>query len=229
VSLKTLLLFDIDGTLLRAVGTGRKTFIRVFNELYGSSAGFQDVSFIGQTDPEVFQEAARQLMGRGLDRDEYAAVTGRFAAVYGEELAKCERFYLMPGVAALVGALAAREDVVLGLATGNLEATARAKLRRGGIDHHFPFGGFGSDAPDRPGLVRAALAKARRLTGLTPERAFIIDDSPHGIDAARQAGVATIAVGTGLSDHGDVLAASPTHFLPDLTDAAAFLRCAGLT
>jgi len=224
----TLFLFDIDGTLLRAEGAGRAAYVRAFNELYGSSYRFEDVSFIGQTDPEVFQEAARQLLGRELNAREYAEVTERFTSIYGEELGKCRRFYLMPGVAGLLERLSAREDVLLGLATGNLEATARLKLQRGGIERYFPFGGFGSDAPDRPGMVRAALEKARRRADVAPARTFIVDDSPHGVIAARAAGVSVIAVGTGLSATGALLAESPTHFLPDLTDAAAFLRCAGL-
>lgn len=224
----TLLLFDIDGTLLRAPGAGRAAYVRAFNELYGSAYRFEDVSFIGQTDPEVFQEAARQIIRRELNVREYAEVTERFAAVYGEELDKCEQFHLFPGVAELLNHLSGREDVLLGLATGNLETTARLKLRRGGLDRHFSFGGFGSDAPDRPGMVRAALEKARREAGFAGERIFIIDDSPHGISAAQQAGIATIAVGTGLSDHGSVLDADPTHFMEDLSDLAAFLRYAGL-
>lgn len=224
----TLLLFDIDGTLLRAPGAGRAAYIRAFNELYGSAFRFEDVSFIGQTDPEVFQEASRQMLGRELDAGEYAAVTERFAAVYGEELAKCDQFYLFPGVDELLDELSRREDVLLGLATGNLETTARLKLQRGGINGHFSFGGFGSDAPDRPGMVRSALEKARRVMHFAGERIFIIDDSPHGISAAQQAGIATIAVGTGLSDHGSVLDADPTHFMEDLSDPAAFLRHAGL-
>jgi len=225
---KTLLLFDIDGTLLRAPGAGRAAYVGAFNDVYGSSFDFEDVSFIGQTDYEAFQDAARHFIGREFNDHEYAAIIERFQEIFGEEFARCEGFYLMPGVPQLLATLAARDDVVLGLATGNLEVTARIKLRRGGIDRHFSFGGFGSDARDRPGMVRAALEKARRLIDVDLHRAFIIDDSPHGISAAHAAGLATIAVGTGLSDHGSVLDAEPTHYMEDLSDIAAFLRCAGL-
>ena len=224
----TLLLFDIDGTLLRAPGAGRAAYVRAFNDVYGSSFNFEDVSFIGQTDYEAFQDAARHFIGRELNDHEYAAIIERFQEIFGEEFARCEGFYLMPGVVELLEHLAARQDVVLGLATGNLESTARIKLRRGGIDRHFSFGGFGSDARDRPGMVRAALEKARRVIDVDLRRAFIIDDSPHGIMAARASGIATIAVGTGMSDHGSVRDAAPTHYLEDLSDIAAFLRCAGL-
>jgi phosphoglycolate phosphatase len=228
VSDLTLLLFDIDGTLLRAPGAGRAAYVRAFNDVYGSSFSFEDVSFIGQTDYEAFQDAARAFIGRELNDREYAAIIDRFQEIYGEEFARCDSFHLMPGVTNLLETLSGRPDVLLGLATGNLETTARIKLRRGEIEHHFSFGGFGSDASDRPGMVRAALARARGITDVNLERTFIIDDSPHGIMAARASGVATIAVGTGLSDHGSVLDAEPTHFLEDLSDTAAFLRCAGL-
>jgi len=76
--------------------------------------------------------------------------------------------------------------------------------------------------------VRAALEKARREAGFSGESIFIIDDSPAGINAAHAAGVASIAVGTGLNDHGSVCDAAPTYFMEDLTDLAAFLRYAGL-
>ena len=87
---------------------------------------------------------------------------------------------------------------MLGLATGNVEAGARIKLERGGLNGYFSFGGFGSDSEDRTEVVAAAARRASALgASATPDRTFVIGDTPRDVLAGKAAGFRTIAVGTG--------------------------------
>ena len=225
---KTLLLFDIDGTLLRAEDATRKAMLGAFRDAFGTEQTIEDISFLGRTDPELFQEASVKVLGRRLDNEEYSALTERYLALLPEELARCA-FRLMPGVAQLLPLLSAREDIVLGLETGHLELSAELKLTRGGIAHYFSCGGFGSDSEDRTELVRIGSERARALNHnvIPDENIYVIGDSPHDISAGRNLGVNTVAVGTGRVDREKLLAESPSCYLKDLSDIPAFLRCIG--
>jgi phosphoglycolate phosphatase-like HAD superfamily hydrolase len=131
----------------------------------------------------------------------------------------------MPGVKELLDTLSECEDVVMGLETGNLEPAAYLKLKRGGIDGYFSFGGFGSDAANRTELVRTAIKRGLATHSEIPdEDIYVIGDSPHDITAGKNLGINTIAVGTGLVAREKILATQPTYFLKDLSDVAAFLR-----
>jgi phosphoglycolate phosphatase len=202
---------------------------RSFQDNFDGKAATQDMSFFGRTDPELFQEAAVKILGRKLNNEEYTALVKMYLKILPEELTRCP-FHLMPGVAELLPVLAAREEVLLGLETGNLEPSAYMKLKRGDIARYFQFGGFGSDSEDRTELVLTAIQRSRKHNGgtITGENIFIIGDSPHDIIAGKNCGANTIAVGTGKSDKAMLLAAGPTFMLADLSDIPLFMRQIGL-
>ncbi|MBN1643614.1 MAG: HAD hydrolase-like protein [Dehalococcoidales bacterium] len=226
---KKLFLFDIDSTLLRAEGATRKAMLRAFYDIFRAKQSIDTISFHGRTDPELFQEAAVMIQGRRLDDAEYAAMTERYIVLLPEELAK-STFRLMPGVTQLLQHLADEKNTILGLETGNLEASAYLKLKRGDIDHYFSFGGFGSDSEDRTELVRIAIERGRRLNSdnISNKKIFLIGDSPNDVIAGRNAGINTLAVGTGLATKEQLLAESPSYYLNDLSDVDEFMKCVGL-
>ena len=130
-----LVLFDIDGTLVTARGAGRAAFNKALIEVFGTvgpaEAGFD---FRGRTDLSILHT----LMGAaGFGADEIAARTEACFAAYVRELAVVigdgRRVQILPGVRELVRALAARDDVVVGLLTGNVEEGARIKLAPTGL------------------------------------------------------------------------------------------------
>ena len=227
--MKTLLLFDIDGTLLRAEDATRKAMNRSFLDLFMVEKTIEDISFLGRTDPELFQEASVKLRGSRLDDGEYDSLVEQYLMFLPEELTRCA-FRLMPGVERLLAELSHRTDVILGLETGNIEPAAYLKLQRGDIDRYFTFGGFGSDSPDRTELVQAAIARGRKTAGngITEKNIFVIGDSSHDIAAGRDCGVNTIAVGTGRGDNNKLLDESPSYYLPDLSDIPSFMQYIGL-
>jgi phosphoglycolate phosphatase len=225
---KTLLLFDIDGTLLRAEDATRKAITETFQELFGVQASIDILSLIGVTDYGIFKDAGIKLLGRQLLGKEMKAVEIRYLELLPFKL-QTVPFYLMPGIKELLVFLAGREGIILGLETGNLEPAAYLKLKRGNINQYFSFGGFGSDSEDRTELVRKGIERARALNHdvISNDHIFVIGDSPHDISAGNNLGVKTIAAGTGLIAKDKLLAEQPSFFLKDLSDIPAFLQCIG--
>jgi phosphoglycolate phosphatase len=226
--LKKLLLFDIDGTLLRAVGATRKAINETLRDLFHARGISEEMSFYAKTDLELFRVAAMAVIGRTFTAEEHTVFSRGYAERLVGQLNSCP-FKLMPGVAELLPILAARKDVILGLETGNIEPTAYLKLERGGIRHYFKCGGFGSDNEDRAEIIRTGIERARALdhTTFTDGNIYIIGDSANDVSAGKKAGVQTIAVSTGLINQKEVLAEKPDFYLKDLSDIPAFLRCIG--
>ena len=225
--MKTLLLFDIDGTLLlSSEGASQKAINETFQELFGVQSSIDIQSLIGTTDYGVFKNAAVKFLGRQLFDKELKAVVKRYLELLPEKL-KAVPFHLMPGVKLLLLLLADREDIFLGLETGNLKPAAYMKLKKGMIDDFFSFGGFGSDSENRTELIRIGIERACALNHnvIPGKNIYVIGDSPHDISAGRSLGINTIGVSTGLIAKEKLLAESPTYFLKDLSDIPAFLRC----
>ncbi len=199
-SVRRVLLFDIDGTLLLTGGAGQVAFERAFEECFGVANSWGSVVPDGKTDPVIFSEIARQALGREIDSAEYDALCRKYLTYFTPALERSERFRLMRGVEALLVELEARSELLLGVATGNLEAAAWDKLRRAGLDRFFRFGGFGSDAGLRAELVRRAMDRARDLargSDLAPRDFVVIGDTPLDVAAARANGASVVAVATG--------------------------------
>jgi len=180
-----LYLFDIDGTLLLAGGAGSEALELAFEELFGLRAAMRRVRCDGKTDLLIAREV---LAPHGLDGpDEIERVLARYLEHLPGLLARSPGFHLMPGAAACLELMRSRA-LPLGLATGNLEAGARAKLARGGLSGTFAFGGFGSDAEQRPALVRLAVERGRALIGDPAADAVVFGDTPADVTGAHRAG-----------------------------------------
>ena len=163
-------LFDIDGTLLRAGGAGRRAVELALGEVLDEIAeldeevSLQSVEFAGRTDPWIVRTALMQY-GVAADDALIREVLRRYVAHLPRELERASAFEVLPGVLSLLAELSDRDDLVLGLGTGNTEPAAYAKLARGGLDSFFAFGGFGSDHAERPELLRTALHRGLERTG----------------------------------------------------------------
>ena len=226
-------LFDIDGTLLRAGGAGRRAVELALEEVLDDLDGrisLESVEFAGRTDPWIVRTA---LLQYGVTADEglIHEILQRYVGHLPRELELASAFEVLPGVLSLLSELSTREDVVLGLGTGNTEPAAYAKLARGGLDSFFSFGGFGSDHPDRAELLRAGLQRGLERTGdqRGRERVVVVGDTPHDVAAAYAIGAECVAVSTGGYDAVALEAAGATVVVSDLTCVAvraAFERSA---
>jgi phosphoglycolate phosphatase-like HAD superfamily hydrolase len=221
-----LYLFDVDGTLLTARGAGRAALGRALLRTYGTTGPIQDYDFRGKTDQRIVWDLMR---GAGLSGARIAAGVDASFEAYVAELEALigdgARVSIMPGVRELVRTLAARDDAVVGLLTGNIEPGARVKLRPTGLLDHFCVGAFGSDDMDRRRLPAIACERAHRLTGrrFAFEEVTIIGDTPLDVDCARACGAVAVAVATGFHPVEELKACAPDLVFLDFSDVAATL------
>ncbi len=221
-------LFDIDGTLLWTKGAGRRAMERALAANIGTS-GPADHRYDGKTDRQIVREAMRH---EGFADAEVDARMERVMANYVAELTvELERddhgVELLPGVLELLDVLEKRDDVVLGLLTGNVVHGAERKLRCVGIEFaRFPVGAFGSDGEHRHDLPAIARDRASAHIGrpVRGDACVIIGDTPSDVACGRGIGARAIAVATGHYDVASLEACNPHAVFPDLTDTMAIVR-----
>ncbi len=191
-------LFDIDGTLLLSGGVGTKAINRIFLDRYGVGGVMDEVSPSGKTDEIIFQECARAGLERSLTSLEYEELLAAYLPLLVTGLAESEGFHLMPHVVPCLDFLATKGER-LGIATGNVEDAAMAKLDRAGLRERFQFGGYASDSPVRSELVAKAMERAQSIADVRvrPEEFVVVGDTVYDIEAARACGARVLAVATG--------------------------------
>ena len=226
-----IILFDLDGTLVDTGGSGRRAVTAAFAEVYGHPDAFRGIPFSGRTDPAILRLATRAVLGREPAPDEEERYDALYLANLATEVEASPGYRVLPGVATVVAGLSARPDCAIGLCTGNLAASAKTKLRRGGLDAFFAFGGYGSDSGDRAELTRLAAERGRAFAGDAGARAsvLVVGDSPLDAAAARANGFPMALVATGWTSPEDLLAESPDMFFHDFSDwRASVARLAGI-
>jgi phosphoglycolate phosphatase-like HAD superfamily hydrolase len=223
-----IVLFDIDGTLVWTHGAGRRAMQRALAAVVGA-AGPHDHRYDGKTDKQIVREAMRSA-GFG-DHDVDLAmenVLARYLAELDVEFdGEGHGAKLLPGVAELLDVIETRDDVVLGLLTGNVAAGAERKLRAVGVDRaRFVIGAFGSDHEERPELSRIARDRASAYVGaqVRGDACVIIGDTPSDVACARPIGARAIAVATGSFGVEALAACQPHAVFSDLSGTDAVLR-----
>lgn len=223
----TVLLYDIDGTLVTTDGGARQALLDTIIAHYGDDAGF-DFGFGGMTDRGIFRRGLEQ---RGVPVEE--ELLDRLIADYlprlESVLARATVHRLLPGALEMVRASVGWSGVAAGLGTGNVEAGARMKLRPFAVDALLPFGGFGCDAELRAELIAAGHRRGAERLGLPVEqtRLVVVGDTVHDIEAARANGGVTLAVATGRTSHEALVAGGAevvVHRLDDVGALAALAR-----
>ena len=219
------ILFDIDGTLLYTGGAGRIAFERVFEEMFGVAKVWQGLKPGGKTDPMLIQELCEQSIKRNLNQEESQEVVERYTRYFEEELKVIELFRLLPGIPHLLELIAKQENCVMGIATGNFERPAWAKLKKGKLDSYFKFGGFGSDSGDRTELTQKAIERGAKWLGsrFLKESVYLVGDTYRDVEVGKKLGVKTIAVATGRESHADLSKLNPDKVLEDFSDPKPFL------
>ena len=215
-----LVLFDIDGTILRSNGAGRRAMIAALREIFGGT-GPENHRYDGKTDPQIVREVMRIEGHRDAHIDERMdALMTLYLTHLGRELVEANTV-VYPGIRELLDALEARDDTVLGLLTGNLREGAHAKLRAAGIDPgRFRIGAFGSDHEHRPELPAVARQRAQAELGidLEGEHLVIIGDTPADIECGRALGVRAIGVATGSYSVAELMRHAPHAVFETLAD-----------
>lgn len=224
-----LVLFDIDGTLLRSDGAGRRAINRALQETYGA-VGPQSYRFDGKTDPQIVRELMRMEGHEDHHIDaRMQALFDRYLSYLRDELRDpAHPPRALPGVHELLDALEAHNAVILGLLTGNLREGARAKLEAVGIDFdRFRVGAYGSDHEHRPELPAIARTRTREDLGIDISGAsmVVIGDTPADLSCGTSIGARAIGVATGSYTVADLLDHEPrATVFPDLSQTDAVIR-----
>ena len=212
-----LVLFDIDGTLLRRAGPHhREALVEAIREATGIATTTDRIPLYGMLDPVIIAEMLRRAGAPELEiRKALPEVIRRAERIYVRECPNLER-KTCPGVRRLLDRLE-RRAVAMGLVTGNLTRIGWKKMEQARLDRFFRLGAFGEMAENRAGLVRMAVEEARRRKWIEEQTPVsFIGDAPSDILAAQAAGVRSIAVATGVIPGEDLRAYSPDYFLEDL-------------
>lgn len=223
----TVLLFDIDGTLLTTGHAGRRAMERAFAR-YGSADACR-FRFDGMTDRQIARQALTTL---GIEPTESAimASLGTYLELLEEEVRRVDaaNYRLHEGIVEALRAARERE-LGIGLGTGNLVEGARIKLSRVGVYEEFAFGGFGSDAEDRTELLRHGAERGARHVGapLAECRVVVIGDTPKDVTAAQGIGAECIGVGTGTYTVEALLESGATHAFTSLSAPGALAALLG--
>jgi phosphoglycolate phosphatase len=215
-------LFDIDGTLLWTDGAGRRAVYRALHAVYGAVPP-DGHEFDGKTDPQIVREL---MLLAGNSGDTVDAHLPRALERYVQELrvelgGDDHTGKVYPGIHALLDRLEARDDVLLGLLTGNVREGAATKLAAAGIDaSRFKVGAFGSDHADRPELPAIALARAEALLKqpIAGRDVVVIGDTPADMSCGRGIGARAIGVATGRYSVAELEAARAGVVFADLSD-----------
>jgi len=194
---RTYLFWDIDGTLLSTARAGVFAWEEAIRVVLGVEPDMAAMRTAGLTDAEI----AVTIAAAYGDRSTEAAVQllSRYAEYLPERLG-WRRGQVLPNVRENLEALAARDDVVNMLLTGNVAAGAEAKLRHYELWEFFGAGGaFSVEGSDRPSIAREARELAARHGGEDPPgtRMVVIGDTPHDIACGKAIGARTLAVATG--------------------------------
>lgn len=214
-----LVLFDIDGTLVRTGGAGVKAFRQVFASEFNARDGFERLKFSGRTDASL----VREFFGyHGIPAT--SANFERFFAHYvfwlDHILRECES-EMCPGVPEFIRGLQGQSHPpLLGLLTGNIRLGAEIKLRHFNLWELFAIGGFADDHEDRDQIAAAALARGRAILGkkLEPSEVVVIGDTPLDIRCARAIGAKALAVATGGATFEELQRHGPDWLVKDLRE-----------
>lgn len=229
MSRPTVLLFDIDGTLVTTGGVGRRAVERAFERHHGRPEACSQIRFDGMTDRSITRLGLEAIGVHASDEAIEALLQTYLGELEDElRLSTPEQYRVHAGVREAIAA-AAKRGMALGLGTGNIEHGARLKLEHVDLYRHFDFGGFGSDHELRVELIRRGAERGAQKLGrsLVECRVLVIGDTPKDVDAARGIGAESLGVGTGsfsaqqLRDHG------ATHAFDDLTSPGALAALLG--
>lgn len=227
--MRRLVLFDIDGTLLRSASAGSRAIEAAFAEEYDDTSFFRAVRFDGKTDPQIVRELY-QAAGHPE-----RATNARIEALLDRYLAHLERglserghlVRTLPGIVALLAALESRSDALVGLLTGNIVSGARLKLGAADLAFsRFALGAYGSDSANRPDLPAIAAARAEQFLGRIPtgHDVVILGDTPADVTCGAGIGARAVAVATGSYSVAELDAAGAWASFDTFVDTDAVLE-----
>lgn len=218
----TLILFDIDGTLVLGKGAGLRAMARAAAALFGRPFETAGVALSGRLDPHIWRDLAK--LNGVTDPERWEARFRKGYAAHLAEIIDAEKcMQALPGAGRLVAVLQQIDTVTLGLLTGNYPETGRLKIRSAGLDPSaFIVSAWGCDGASRRDLPRVAMRRFKAHTGqsITAGDVVIVGDAPLDVDCALFNGCRILAVATGRSSTAELLGLGAHRAVECLTDIA---------
>jgi len=222
----SLVLFDIDGTLLLSGGAGVRAMSRAFEQVFGIADAFAGIELGGRTDTFLLSRAIARAGVLDSPRN-HRRFREAYLQVLSEEIHNpgSGRSEVMPGVQSLLEAAQQEPSLHLALLTGNYEPAAYLKLGHFGLRDFFGWGAFGEESEDRNDLGRVAMRRAaeRAIPPAACSRAIVIGDTPYDIACAQAIGARALGVATGSHSVDQLRAAGADIAVPDLSDTTYVL------
>ena len=226
----TLLLFDIDGTLMLSGGAGMRAMFLTAAQMFGEHFTWDGIEPSGKLDPAIFAEALA-LNGMNNVEQHLEQFRNRYLELLHQQLRLGLRnVRIMPGIRQLIESLRRRADqagdVTLGLLTGNYADAVPIKLAAIGLETSwFTVTAFGDEGPSRPALVQLALRRFEQQTGNQPDprRVIVIGDTPRDVECAHAHHCVAFTVATGSHSVDQLRQAGADHAVEDLADPQPLL------
>jgi phosphoglycolate phosphatase-like HAD superfamily hydrolase len=217
---KKIVLFDIDGTLIRRAGPHhRRALERACTELAGRPVSIDGISTHGMLDTAITDEMLRRA---GVEEDLARQIRPRIQPLaeeaYAADHSTTLRDKVCPGVETILEFLSS-EEIPLALVTGNYAAIGWKKMDLAGLRPYFTDGAFAGMSETRTGLVELMMQRAAALdANANGSRFVLVGDSPSDIKAARDNGIRVLAVATGINTYEELAGERPDFLTHDLTD-----------
>jgi len=223
--IRKVLLFDLDWTLIYTGGAGVRALDHAFEKLFGIPEAMKKISPDGKTDPAICREMIRVHLSREPEGPEIENLCRGYLDRLAEEIPVSPGYRILPGIPKLLEELSHHDEVLMGLGTGNLKEGAAIKLARADLMKYFRFGGYGSDAEERPTVLRTAVKRAEALAKKTfgPKDVVVIGDNIRDVQAGQAIGALTVAVASGPMNSDALAASRPDHLFQDLSDTQKVL------
>lgn len=221
-----LLLFDIDGTLIRSHGAGRQAMTLALQEMFGATGPIDDYRMDGKTDPRIITDLLSAAKYPRHEIEKKLPEIYRLMAKHGRDIFPQQGITALPGIQSLLAQLHEDSNLLLGLLTGNSSHTAPLKLIAAGLNPAiFQVGAYGSDHMDRNALPAIAMKRAEELTGkpFNGNNTIIIGDTPADILCARAGQATAVAVATGSHPMENLAQYKPEYLFENLLDNERFL------
>lgn len=221
-----LVLFDIDGTLIRTHGAGVEAFARTFASVFGVHGGTERVKFAGRTDTSLVREMFA-LSDIHASEENFRRFFDAYVHCLDELMRGCKG-EICPGVTEFIRDLdQLSPPPLIGLLTGNIRLGAEIKLRHFKLWDVFHTGAFADDHEDRNEIAVVARERGSRAlkANLHGDHILVIGDTAHDIRCGRAIGAKVLAVATGGHTVTELKKHAPDWLVTDLREISAAEVC----
>jgi phosphoglycolate phosphatase len=214
----TLVLFDIDGTLMRGAGAHHKeALLEGIRRVTGLDASFAGIETAGRLDMDLI---AALLHAAGVRAEEHVVqrIAHESQLAYVANCSHDLRPFVCPGAPELLAQLA-RRGVAIGLVTGNLSAIGWRKMELAKLKEFFHCGAFSEDGVTRAQIVQLATLRAREQRHAAIDcRVVLIGDHRNDVEAAKANGIRSVAVASGIMPAAELRSFEPDIFVESLRE-----------